>query len=439
LALAVREFASLGFLIQRPDLHRDDIRAAFTVTLLLTLAIVGSILLLAPLLAGAYEENGLGRYLHIAAASALMEIPSGLVLTLMRRDLCFGKVALVNVSSASVGASVTIVLAFADFSYMSFAWAWLASASVASLLAICLFGKLWMFVPLLRNWRGMVTFGSYSGLNLTLYKMYEQIPYLLFGQILTLEAAAHFQRASATSQLPDKIVLGGVFSVIFPAFSAHVRNGGHLKVPYLTGVSYLTAVQWPALVVIAILADPIVMILYGTQWLAIVPLVRIIAIAYLFSFSFSFNYHVLVSVGAIREVFLRSLIVWPVSAIILGAAAFLGLYAAALSLLIAIPFQAFVALLFVKPHLHLTWRELASALPKSAAVTIASAIGPSVVVISRGTFDISSAAAAVAVVFSAVGWLIGAWAVKHPIFTELQRALNMLSWVNGRERRLNPS
>ena len=436
IALALREFASLSFLIQRRDLSREDIRAAFTVTLLLTLAIAGVILLSAPFLAEAYD-GGLEQYLYIVAGAVLMEVPFQLVLTLMRRDMSFGRVALANISAAAVYGVVTVGLAMSGFSYMSFAWAWLASVTVGGLLAFRLYGQSWMFMPIFRNWREMVTFGSYNGLNLTLYKIYEQVPYLLFGRMLSLDATAHFQRASSTAQLPDKLLLGGVFSVVLPAFSAKVRAGGRLKEPYLAAVSYLTAVQWPALVALAILAHPIVMILYGKQWAAVVPLVQIIAIAYLFSFSFSLNYYVLISVGAIREVFFRSLIVWPVSAIILAFAAFFGLRAVAFSFLIAMPFQAYVALLFVKPHLELDWRELAFAMSKSAMVTVASALGPSVVVLHYGTFDIPLVATMVAVVLSGAGWLIGIYAVRHPVGAELRRAVDMLPWPNMRERRIN--
>ena len=125
----------------------------------------------------------------------------------------------------------------------------------------------------------------------------------MLGRILSLDAAAYFSRGVMLCQLPDKLYLQGVVSVILPAFSAHIREGRTLREPYLRAIALITGIQWPALVVLALLAHPAVQILFGSQWYGVVPLVQVMAIAAMFSFSFELNYPVLVSTGryAIRS------------------------------------------------------------------------------------------------------------------------------------------
>src|SRR3546814_3774220 len=66
--------------------------------------------------------------------------------------------------------------------------------------------------------------------------------------------------------------------VLLPAFAAKLRQGHALKDSYLRGVAYLTAVGWPFSVVLALLAHPILRVLFGPQWDAAVPLVQILCL-----------------------------------------------------------------------------------------------------------------------------------------------------------------
>ena len=63
----------------------------------------------------------------------------------------------------------------------------------------------------------------------------------------------------------------------------------------------------------------------GDQWLEVVVPVQIMALALVFSSTNELNYPVLVSVGAMRDVLVRGLIAWPISALIIATASMFGL------------------------------------------------------------------------------------------------------------------
>ncbi len=69
-----------------------------------------------------------------------------------------------------------------------------------------------------------------------------------------------------------------------PAFSQQVRGGQALKASYVKVLGLITAAQWPALVMLVLLADPIVRVLLGPQWQGVVPVLQILSGALLFSF-----------------------------------------------------------------------------------------------------------------------------------------------------------
>jgi O-antigen/teichoic acid export membrane protein len=421
--LAVREFTSGVFLIQRKDLTREDVQGAFSVMLAMSAAVSVVLAAGAPAVAAFYGEPGLVQYLQVAAVAILLEVIAAPLVALMRRDMAFTRIAILNTTSVVVFTAVTIALAALGFSAMSFAWGWVVAAGAMSALAVCLRPDLWVFRPVLRGWRGMLEFGAYNGLNVLLYRLYETIPTMVLGRALSLDAAGLYNRALLVCQLPDRIVLGGAAPVILPALAAEVRAGRHLGESYVRAIAFITGVQWPALVVLAILAHPVVLVLLGGQWLSIVPLVQIMALASLFSFTAELNYPVLVSLGAMRDLLLRALIAWPLSALVVAGAATFGLTAAALSFFLIVPFQAYVSVYFVRRHVPVPWRELGEACGRSAVVTLLSAAGPLSVVAALGfRFDMPVLAAIVAGILAAAGWLAGVWLTQHPFAHEIRLA-----------------
>ena len=111
IALGLREFATSDFLIQRPDITLEDVRAAFTVVFLLTIVIAIAMYLVAPWFGTFYGEEKLAVFLRIAAVAGLIEAISLPIRGLLRRDMAFGTLALINTASAATTAAATILLA----------------------------------------------------------------------------------------------------------------------------------------------------------------------------------------------------------------------------------------------------------------------------------------------------------------------------------------
>ena len=124
--------------------------------------------------------------------------------------------------------------------------------------------------------------------------------------------------------------------------------------------------QWPFLIFIAIMAQPIILIWLGQTWLEIVPLVRLLCIANLALFAACLSYPVFVAVGSVRDALISSLISLPPSLLVILGASFFGVQAVAASALLTLPFQAAVAIYFIGRHLRLRPTDLSRALLKSA-------------------------------------------------------------------------
>jgi len=430
IALGLREFATSDFLIQRQEVGLDDIRASFTVLLLLTAVITAGMLVLAPWFGTFYGEEKLTRFLQVVAIGGLIEALSLPIIGLLRRDMAFGTLAFINTVAATVAAVATVLLALVGFGFMSIAWGTVvAGAATTTILSFYVRPDLTILRPSFRSWHRVLTFGGYHGASCVINRIYETLPQLVLGRILPHSAVGLYNRATVVSDIPDKIVLTSVFSVAFPALAAEIRQGRSLKEPYLRALGFITVFYWPGQILLVLLAYPIVSLLLGQQWLGIVPLLQLMAIAGLAWFPVVLTSPVLLALGANRDRVMVDLIGRSVSAVILCSAAWFGIMAMAASKLVTLPFQMALSFYFVRRHVPFRWRELGAALWKSAVVTAGSAAGPiCVVALSDTGFELRIAAAVAASALAGTGWLAAVLMTRHPVLLELRIALG---WIPG--------
>jgi O-antigen/teichoic acid export membrane protein len=424
IADAIRDFGGTSYLVQQKELTIEKIRTTFTITLLLTLALASALAAMAAPIAAFYSTPGLEHYLYLIALGFMLGPVVSPLYALLRRDMAFGQIAFVNIFSALVQATAVVVLATLGFSFMSFAYASLVSGTAAMLLCLYFRPDFSIFRPSLSQWRASVGFARFNTAAAVLGAVWEFFPYLVFGRLLGADAVGLYSRAAMICNLPERLLLAGVSPVALPALADRAREGDDLKGYYLGAVTFITALQWPALTFLGLLAYPLVMILLGPQWTSVVPLVQIMATAMLVGLPATFTNATLIAAGGVRDTLRLSLIVLTVCSTLVTVAAFQSLTAVALSMLVALPFQAFFSTYFIRRHLKFRWSELGQAVQSSAVVAALCALGPLTVLTGAGGIHahLSLPWAMVAAILHAAGWLAGLWVTCHPLMAELQRA-----------------
>jgi O-antigen/teichoic acid export membrane protein len=438
-ALAVREFATSEFLVQRETLAPDDVRTSFTIQMGLSLLIAAAVWMIAPAIGAFYGTDDLQPFLEVSLVAVLIEAASLPIVALLRRDMAFGKLAVLNVSSSAVGGLATCGLAWLGFSTMSFAWALLASATTAVALAFCFNPDIGIFRPSLKSWRMALAFGGYNGASRVLGKATETIPLFVLGRVLPVAAVGLYNRASVLCLVPDRVLLAGLISIALPALAGQLRAGNCLKEPYLRGIGYIAVVYWPAQAMLALLAYPIVDLALGPQWLEIVPLVQIIALSYFFCVPLVLTQSVLVAVGAFRDYLTATLISSPFSIAVMCTASFFGLKMLAASYLIALPFQVVVQQHFIRRHIDVRWLDLARSVRSSAIVTAGAALGPLLVIAGTGSgFELSIPAGIGGGLLGGLFWLAALYLTRHPFLNEIR---DLIGWTDRAAilRRARPS
>jgi O-antigen/teichoic acid export membrane protein len=426
LAEALRALGGGAYLIQKPELLPENIRACFTVSLVATVVIALALTLLAGPLATFFDMAQLVPYLHVAACGYLTGPFMYPIAALMSRNLTFGPIAMVSVVTATVNAAVSVSLAVRGFGYMSFAWGGAVSTAVGMLLYLYLWKDRSIFRPIFRHWGSVLKFGVFDSATSVLSQIADALPYFIFGKMFNAAAVGLSQRAVMLCLIPERVILAGVGAVALPAFSQQTRDGGSLKPIYLRALELITAAQWPSLLLLALLAHPAISILLGAQWLEAAPFVQILATALLFSFPLTLFYPTIVAVGAIRYMPLVVTLQSLVSLAVLIGFARHGLHAAILSTWVIFPWNGLVALLLARHFVGFRWWDLAGAIKKSLLVSLLSILGPAAMLLLYHSFSLPMTACAVAVVLSALGWFAGLRLTRHPLLDEILRIVAKL-------------
>jgi O-antigen/teichoic acid export membrane protein len=424
----LRDCGVSNYLLQAQHLPTTVVRTAFTVTLLLSLFFALVVAVLADPIAVFYADIRLRNVLFVSAVGFLAVPFSSVITALLRRELAFHIIALTSIVGALVSLGGTIAVAALSLGVTGLVWAGLLAVAASTVLAFIARPNIAVFRPSLEGWRRVVSFGGYSSLTALLNILSQSLLQLIIGWSLGLSAVAIYTRATGLSLLFDRLILDALNPVVLPALAANAHADGDMKSVYLRSLTYSTVFYWPFLIFLALMANPIVMLLLGPQWPEVGALVRIMALASLCLFAAFLTFPLLVSLGHIRDTLTMSLVSIPPSLIIITVASFWGLSAAAASSFVVYPLQVLVALHFLRKRVPFTIGELGTALWKSAVVTACAAIVPSVsIALSGFRFDQPLAQMVIAGSGAVVGWLLGTILVGHPILNEV-RGLATSPW-----------
>ncbi len=438
LAQVVRDFGVGQYLIQEKRLDAVKLRAALATSLLVAWLLAGLVLLASAPLAAFYGEPRLVLVLRLLSLNFLLIPFSALTLPILRRQLRFRAIYAINAANSVVNLLVAVTLALLGHSYMSMVWAALAG-SCASLLVSLLLRP--AELPWLPHWRGMraiAGFGAYATGGGLVDEAGVAAPDLIIGKLLGVESMALFGKAQSVLNIFNQLITSAISPVVFPLFAAREREQGMLggqgeqggAAPvYLRTVSYMTALAWPFFLFLACMALPLVKVLYGSQWLGCVPLIRIMCLSSAVYSMFSMARYLFVATGQLRAQVRLDAWAGGVKVLALLLAAPLGLVAVAWAVVLSNVLRSWLVYGCLRRLSGLDWRILAQALRKSLLLCGVSAVPPLSALLWLPA-DLPYAMALLALAGTGLAtllcWIAGIFLVRHELAAEfllLQRKL----------------
>lgn len=421
LANTLRTFGVSNYLVQVKHLTESTIRTSFTINLIIAWALALTLFATSWQVGVFFRDAGVGCVMRVQSASFFL-VPFGITaMALLKRDMAFGVLYKINASSNIVNSCTTVGLAFAGFSYMSMAWASLASMLVM-VLGCAIWGSEYRVRGLgLSGWREILSFGAKMTATDIAIDLGQQSANIVVGKMLGLAAAGLYSRGYGPVNMFREKVVAAVKAVAFPAFAAEHRERAMAPQLFLRALVYLTGISWPFFAFAALMAFPMVRIMFGDQWDAAVPLMRWLCVAAIVgSLIYQCNsfFVAIGRVGAATVIEIQYQLAGLALAIL---AAFFSVEAVAASQVLVYVIATALYCRRMCDFDALALDKCARALMPSAAVTVATSIVPMAVLVWPGLLiEHLTPAFAVAVLGAGGGWVIGIVVVKHPLLDELR-------------------
>lgn len=429
LAQVVRDFGVGQYLIQEKQLDAVKLRAALATSLLVAWLLAGLVLLASAPLARFYGEPRLTLVLRLLAINFLLIPFSALTLPMLRRQLRFRAIYAINAANSVVNLLVAVLLALQGCSYMSMVWAALAGSCASLLVSLLVRPRELPWLPGRRGMGAIARFGAYATGGGLVDEAGVAAPDLIIGKLIGIESLALFGKAQSVLNIFNQAITSAISPVVFPLFAARAREGegqGGAQRVYLRTISYMTALAWPFFLFLACMALPLVKVLYGTQWLACVPLIRIMCLSSAVYSMFSMARYLFVATGQLHaQVRLDAWAGASKVALLLAAAPF-GLVAVAWAVVLSNVLRSWMSYGCLRRLSALDWRILAQALHKSLLLCGVSAVAPVASLLCLPADTPALLALAGTALATLLCWLAGIFLLKHELageFLLLQRKL----------------
>jgi PST family polysaccharide transporter len=238
---------------------------------------------------------------------------------LLAKNMRFRTLSLLNATSASIAAIVTLLLAWLHFGYWALVLGNLSAALVRTILVILSRGQTYA-IPKLGMLQEPLKFGWHVLVSLIALNSYQNLDNLTAGRMLGQTALGFYGMAWSLANVPlEKIT--SLITTVIPTYLASLRNDLPAIRRYVRGITgNLSLVTFPACVGLGVVAPEFVPLVMGHKWIGAVPPLEILAIYAAFRSIVALLSKVLTALGNPRFVMWNDL----ASVVVLGTAFYIG-------------------------------------------------------------------------------------------------------------------
>jgi lipopolysaccharide exporter len=280
-AQAFADFGMSNAIIHRQDATRQQLSSLYWLNIAVSFMIFGLIWLAVPLAVTYYQEPRLAPVLRWAAVSFLI-LPFGQQFqSLLRKELRFKELSLIQVSQNTIFGLAAIGFALGGYGVMSLVWGHLLQTLTGCfLLTIVAVRSNWLPSLHLRwdDLQGYVQFGLFQMGDRSLNYLSRNVDYLIVGRLLGSEPLGYYTLAYNLMRLPVHYLNPVIVSVAFPAFARIQHKDDVLRRGYCKILHYISAVTFPIMAGMLVVSPLFVPLVYGPQWLPSVPVLQIFCI-----------------------------------------------------------------------------------------------------------------------------------------------------------------
>lgn len=281
--IAISEvFIQSGFgqaLIQKSDCTDDDFSTAFYFNVGVSVFIYLILFFLAPSIANFYHESKLVILTRILSLNFIFGSLNIVQQSKLKKDLNFRPLAIITLLCTLISGIVGITMAYCGFGV----WALVGQTLSATLMRVVFFPIFTKWHPNrpfnLQSFRHLWGFGSKILVTGIIDVIVSNLSNILIGRYYNKTQVGYFSKARSLADIPAMTMSSVLGTVLYPVLSEiHDDEARHTAV-YKKVSRNAVVFTFPVMILLALLAEPIILILFTEKWAPAIPLFQALLLA----------------------------------------------------------------------------------------------------------------------------------------------------------------
>ncbi len=275
-------FVESGFstaLIREKTISEADKSTTFIFNLIASVVLYGVLFTSAPYIAAFFDQPLLTLIIRIMGISLIVNAFSIVQHSVLIQQIDFKTQTIVRSAAVVVSGGVAVVLAFKGWGV----WSLVARYALLDLMTTILFWVLGRWRPSMQfsreSFRRLFGFGSKILAAAVLDKFFVHIYKLLIGKFFAAATLGFYTQANNFTNMVINTLFRTVQSVTYPVLAKLQDDPVKLKAGYRKMLQLSSFIIVPAMTVLGVLAEPVLVTLVGEKWLPAVPMLQLLCLS----------------------------------------------------------------------------------------------------------------------------------------------------------------
>lgn len=304
-------FVDGGFgsaLIQKKDPTQEDYSTIFWWNIFISSVLYGVLYLSAPFIAEFYHMELLSSVLRVQGVVLIINSLNIIQTNQLRKQLKFKRLANVTIIAHVIAAISAILLAWKGWGV----WALVAQQILASLGISILLWVLNKWMPSFsfsrESFKQLFSFGSFILISNLINTFCNNIQGLLIGRFFSPATMGYYTQAHKLEAIASQSFSGVVDQVSYPILSKFQNDNNAMKSVLQKLMVSLSFVTFPMMLILILVAEALILLLYGEQWLECVPYFQILCFGGIAVCLQGVLYYAVASKGKSKDLFVWTII-----------------------------------------------------------------------------------------------------------------------------------
>ncbi len=274
----LKTFGAVQAIISKKNITQKQLSTSFYINFSINIILFILLWFMAGFIADLYNEERLIDPMRVMSIVFIFHAFSTIPSALLERNMYFHYVNIIGIIGAIIEMAISIILVYyLSYNYWAMVWALIIS-------------EFWMTIIkiILSNWKPTLEFSRVSFLFFIRYGSYlagetafiyirQNLDYFIVGKMIGTASLGIYSFAYRLPNIVYTRLLGPISGIINPSMTM-LKTQNEITNAFLKFTKYNGYIAAPILILMFVLAKPIILLLWGNQWIDAIELMKILVL-----------------------------------------------------------------------------------------------------------------------------------------------------------------